>query len=72
MNKQQLANTASAMVSPGKGLLAMDESNCICNKRFEDVGITPTEENRPAYRDENGRTGLAGAEARRLHLANQD
>jgi fructose-bisphosphate aldolase class 1 len=30
------------MVAPGKGLLAMDESNRTCNKRFEDVGIAPT------------------------------
>jgi fructose-bisphosphate aldolase, class I len=27
MNRQEIADTASAMVSPGKGLLAMDESN---------------------------------------------
>ena len=51
MNKQELADTASAMVAPGKGLLAMDESNRTCNKRFEDVGIAPTEENRRAYRE---------------------
>ena len=50
MNKQELADTASAMVAPGKGLLAMDESNRTCNKRFEDVGIAQTEENRRAYR----------------------
>jgi fructose-bisphosphate aldolase, class I len=51
MNKQELADTASAMVAPGKGLLAMDESNRTCNKRFEDVGIAPTEENHRAYRE---------------------
>ena len=51
MSKQELADTASAMVAPGKGLLAMDESNRTCNKRFEDVGIAPTEENRRAYRE---------------------
>jgi fructose-bisphosphate aldolase class 1 len=27
MNRQELAATAKAMVAPGKGLLAMDESN---------------------------------------------
>jgi fructose-bisphosphate aldolase class I len=42
MNKQELADTASAMVALGKGLLAMDESNRTCNKPFEDVGIAPT------------------------------
>jgi fructose-bisphosphate aldolase class I len=51
MNRQELAATAKAMVAPGKGLLAMDESNRTCNQRFEDVGIAPTEENRRAYRE---------------------
>jgi fructose-bisphosphate aldolase class I len=51
MNKQDLAAIVKAMVAPGKGLLAMDESNRTCNKRFEDVGIAPTEENRRAYRE---------------------
>jgi fructose-bisphosphate aldolase, class I len=51
MNKKELAATASAMIAPGKGLLAMVESNRTCNKRFEDVGIAPTEENRRAYRE---------------------
>jgi fructose-bisphosphate aldolase, class I len=51
MNEQELAAIAKAMVAPGKGLLAMDESNRTCNKRFEDVGIAPTEENRRAYRE---------------------
>src|SRR4029077_6057200 len=37
MSKQELATVAKAMVAPGKGLLAMDESNRTCNKRFEDV-----------------------------------
>ena len=51
MSKQELAAIAKALVAPGKGLLAMDESNRTCNKRFEDVGIAPTEENRRAYRE---------------------
>ena len=51
MNKQEIVDTASAMVAPGKGLLAIDGSNRTCNKRFEDVGIAPTEENRRAYRE---------------------
>src|SRR6266436_4596356 len=51
MSKQELAAIAKAMVAPGKGLLAMDESNRTCNKRFEDVGIASTEENRRAYRE---------------------
>jgi hypothetical protein len=36
---KELAAVAKALVAPGKGLLAMDESNRACNKRFEDVGI---------------------------------
>jgi fructose-bisphosphate aldolase, class I len=51
MSKQELAAIAKAMVAPGKGLLAMDESNLTCKNRFEDVGIAPTEENRRAYRE---------------------
>ena len=51
MNRQELVATAKAMVAPGKGLLAMDESNRTCNQRFEDVGIAPIEENRRAYRE---------------------
>jgi hypothetical protein len=50
-NKQELAAIAKAMLAPGKGLLAMDESNRTCNKRFEDVGSAPTQENRRAYRE---------------------
>jgi fructose-bisphosphate aldolase, class I len=39
MNMQELIATTSAMVADGKGLLAMDESNPTCNKRFEKAGI---------------------------------
>lgn len=51
MSAQELIATAKAMLTPGKGLLAMDESNSTCNKRFEAVGIAPTVENRRAYRE---------------------
>ncbi|MFQ4144192.1 class I fructose-bisphosphate aldolase [Chlorogloeopsis sp. ULAP02] len=51
MSAQELVATAEAMVAPGKGILAMDESNGTCNKRFEALGIAPTEENRRAYRE---------------------
>jgi fructose-bisphosphate aldolase class 1 len=51
MTKQDIAAIAKAMMAPGKGLLAMDESNRTCNKRFADVGIAQTEENRRAYRE---------------------
>ncbi|MBF2075636.1 MAG: fructose-bisphosphate aldolase class I [Synechococcales cyanobacterium C42_A2020_086] len=47
----ELRQTARAMVAPGKGILAMDESNATCNKRFEMLGIPTTEERRRAYRE---------------------
>ena len=39
------------MVADDKGLLAMDESNPTCNKRFAKLGITQTVEARRAYRE---------------------
>ena len=51
MNVQELNIIASAMVAPGRGILAMDESHPTCNKRFESLGISTTEEMRQAYRD---------------------
>lgn len=51
MNLQQLQDTARAMVAPGKGILAMDESNPTCNKRFTKLGIETTERKRNEYRD---------------------
>ncbi len=50
MNLQQLTETAAAMVAPGKGILAMDESHPTCNKRFSKLGIPTTEANRREYR----------------------
>ena len=51
MNTQDLIDTARALVADDKGLLAMDESNPTCNKRFAKVGIPQTEESRRAYRE---------------------
>lgn len=51
MNRDTLNATAQAMVAPGKGILAMDESHPTCQKRFDALGIEFTEENRRAYRD---------------------
>ena len=51
MNLQQIAKTAKEMVAGDKGLLAMDESNPTCNKRFAALGIPQTEEFRRAYRE---------------------
>ena len=46
-----LIATAQALVGAGKGLLAMDESNSTCNKRFAAAGIPQTVEARRAYRE---------------------
>ena len=51
MSEQELANTVHAMMQPGKGLLAMDESNSTCNKRFAALGIPQTVEARRAWRE---------------------
>jgi len=47
----ELRATAQAMVAPGKGILAADESYNTANKRFEKLGIPTTEEMRRAYRE---------------------
>jgi fructose-bisphosphate aldolase class I len=51
MNAQILIETARALVAGDKGLLAMDESNPTCNRRFAKLGIPQTEETRRAYRE---------------------
>jgi len=51
MNTQMLTDTAKAMISDHKGLLAMDESNPTCNKRFVKLNIPQTVEARRAYRE---------------------
>ena len=51
MNAQELADTARTLVAGDQGLLAMDESNPTCNKRFARLGIPQTEETRRSYRE---------------------
>lgn len=51
MNSQTLRDTATALFANNKGLLAMDESNPTCNKRFAGLGIPQTVEARRAYRE---------------------
>ena len=50
MNLQELEKTARALVAPGKGILAADESFGTIGKRFEAVGIESSEDSRRAYR----------------------
>ena len=51
MSATDLAAVAQAMVAPGRGVLAADESNATITKRFAAVDIESTEENRRAYRN---------------------
>ncbi|MBP1473184.1 fructose-bisphosphate aldolase class I [Frateuria sp. MAH-13] len=51
MSIEDLESIAQAMVAPGKGIIAIDESTNTIKKRFEAVGIENTEENRRAYRE---------------------
>src|SRR5579862_6689006 len=51
MNSQKLIETARVLIAGDQGLLAMDESNPTCNKRFASLGIPQTEEARRAYRE---------------------
>ncbi len=51
MDKDFLRSTAIEMVQKGKGILAADESNPTCAKRFESIGVESTELNRNKYRD---------------------
>jgi fructose-bisphosphate aldolase class I len=51
VRQARLAETANQLVAGGRGLLAMDESNGTCNKRFAQVDIPQTVEYRRAWRD---------------------
>lgn len=51
MSIEQLESIAQQMVAPGKGIIAIDESNNTIKKRFDSVGVPNTEENRRAYRE---------------------
>lgn len=51
MNEKELIETANSLVSNDKGILAMDESNPTCDKRFAALGIPQTAEYRRAYRE---------------------
>ena len=50
-NPTDLASIAKQLVAPGKGILAADESNPTIEKRFKNVGVNFTEENRRDYRE---------------------
>jgi fructose-bisphosphate aldolase class I len=56
MNLDQLAKVAQAMVAPGKGILAADESSGTIQKRFDAIGVASTADNRRDYREMMFRT----------------
>ncbi len=51
MYEAELRRTAQEMASPGRGILAADESSPTIKKRFDSIQTESTEENRRAYRD---------------------
>jgi fructose-bisphosphate aldolase, class I len=51
MTTDELAATARALVAPGKGILAADESSGTIEKRFRSIEVESTEEHRRAYRE---------------------
>ena len=64
MSLDSLEEIASYIVSDGKGILAADESNPTCGKRFDSIGVESTEDNRRDYREmlfrSNGMKGNIG------------
>jgi fructose-bisphosphate aldolase class I len=51
MDLAALNKVANAMVAPGKGILAADESGATIKKRFEAIGVESTEDSRRDYRE---------------------
>ena len=51
MTADKLTATARALVAPGKGILAADESGGTIAKRFKSIGVESTQEQRRAYRE---------------------
>ena len=51
MDLAELNKVACAMVAPGKGILAADESTGTIKRRFDAVGVECTEDNRRDYRE---------------------
>src|SRR4051794_23437639 len=51
MSKTDLATIAQALVAPGKGILAADESTSTIEKRFKSINLGNSETNRRDYRE---------------------
>ena len=50
-NLNNIEEVANYIVSDGKGILAADESNPTCGKRFDSIGVESNEQNRRDYRE---------------------
>ena len=57
MNLDELNKVALAMVAPGRGILAADESSGTIKKRFDAIGVESTEDVRRDYREMLFRSG---------------
>jgi fructose-bisphosphate aldolase, class I len=51
MNLGELNKVATAMVAPGRGILAVDESTGTLTKRFDAIGVESTPDSRRDYRE---------------------
>ena len=51
MALNSIEEIANFIVAQGKGILAADESNPTCGKRFDSIGVESTEESRRDYRE---------------------
>jgi fructose-bisphosphate aldolase class I len=51
MNLAELNKVATAMVAPGRGILAADESSGTIKKRFDAIGVESTADSRRDYRE---------------------
>ena len=51
MDLAALSKVANALVAPGRGILAADESGATIKKRFEAIGVESTENSRRDYRE---------------------
>src|SRR6201999_2866311 len=51
MNLTELNRIAEAMVAPGRGILAADESSGTIKKRFDTIGVESTDDARRDYRE---------------------
>lgn len=65
MNLAELNKVANAMVAPGKGILAADESSGTIKRRFDAIGVESTADSRRDYRELLFRS----AEAMKNHIS---